>query len=58
MNCTKQCVGHCRDGAICNHVTGFCDRGCADGWKGDLCDEGISCYCTCTIFNNKMLNHA
>lgn len=45
-NCTKQCVGHCKDGAACNHVAGFCDRGCAAGWKGDLCDDGISCNCT------------
>uniref|UniRef100_A0A8W8NIG6 Multiple epidermal growth factor-like domains 10 n=1 Tax=Magallana gigas TaxID=29159 RepID=A0A8W8NIG6_MAGGI len=41
MNCTKLCVGHCRDDAACNHVTGFCDRGCAAGWKGDLCGEGF-----------------
>lgn len=48
MNCTKQCVGHCRDEVSCNHVVGNCDRGCAAGWKGDLCNEGISCNSTCT----------
>lgn len=42
LNCTEQCVGHCKDKAKCNHATGHCDRGCAAGWKGDLCDEGIS----------------
>lgn len=43
MNCTKQCVGQCRDGVTCNHVTGLCDRGCAAGWKGDWCNKGTSC---------------
>lgn len=42
-NCTEQCVGHCRDGATCNHVTGFCDIGCAAGWIGEFCDKGNSC---------------
>lgn len=44
MNCTKQCVGHCRDGATCNQVTGQCDKGCDAGWGGVLCDKGNACY--------------
>lgn len=37
----KQCVGHCRYGAACNHVTGQCDSGCEAAWTGYLCDKGI-----------------
>lgn len=50
MNCTQLCVGHCKDSVTCNHVTGHCDRGCAVGWKGDLCDEGISCNFTLPLY--------
>lgn len=39
-NCSQQCVGHCRDGASCNHVTGQCDKGCAAGWTGLQCTKG------------------
>eukprot|EP00105_Crassostrea_gigas_P039840 XP_019923988.1 PREDICTED: multiple epidermal growth factor-like domains protein 10 [Crassostrea gigas] len=39
-NCSQQCVGHCRDGASCDHVTGQCDRGCAAGWTGLQCTKG------------------
>ena len=41
LDCKKQFSGHCRDNNTCNHVTGLCDGGCADGWKGVLCDKGI-----------------
>lgn len=34
MNSSQQCVGHCRDGTTCSHVTGQCDRGCDAGWTG------------------------
>lgn len=43
INCTKQCVGQCRDAVTCNHVTGLCDIGCAAGWKEDLCNKGKNC---------------
>nr|XP_034322306.1 multiple epidermal growth factor-like domains protein 10 [Crassostrea gigas] len=39
-NCSQQCVGHCRDGASCDHVTGQCDRGCDAGWTGLQCTKG------------------
>lgn len=39
-NCSQQCVGYCRDNTSCNHVTGQCERGCAAGWTGTLCDNG------------------
>lgn len=41
VKCSLQCVGHCRNGAFCNHVTGQCDEGCAPGWRGYMCDIGI-----------------
>lgn len=40
INCSQQCVGHCRAGATCNHVTGHCDKGCDDGWTGVMCYIG------------------
>lgn len=39
MNCSQQCIGHCRDGTFCNHVTGYCDRGCNTGWMGFICEK-------------------
>ncbi|XP_062579423.1 uncharacterized protein LOC134241370 [Saccostrea cucullata] len=33
------CAGHCRGNQPCNHVTGQCEAGCANGWMGKLCDE-------------------
>lgn len=39
-SCRLQCLGHCRDGVTCNHVTGRCDTGCAAGWTGTLCKKG------------------
>ena len=41
FDCKQQCSEHCRDTAVCNHVTGQCDGGCAAGWRGSLCDSGI-----------------
>ncbi|XP_052693428.1 LOW QUALITY PROTEIN: teneurin-4-like [Crassostrea angulata] len=38
-NCHHQCIGHCRYNSTCNHVTGQCERGCAAGWTGTLCDR-------------------
>lgn len=41
MNCSQQCVGHCKDNATCNHVTGLCEKGCDAGWTGAKCQKGI-----------------
>lgn len=47
VNCSQECKGHCREGVTCNHVTGLCDRGCADGWTGSDCEIGkrVNQYC-------------
>lgn len=37
--CNKTCIGNCEHNDTCNQGTGLCDS-CADGWKGDNCDEG------------------
>lgn len=39
--CTMAC-GNCLYlyGEQCNHVTGHCPRGCPEGFKGDLCNNG------------------
>lgn len=59
LNCSRQCVGHCRDGMSCNHVTGLCDGGCTKGWRGDMCENGntffnikVSCWIfrTCPLY--------
>lgn len=47
LNCSLQCVGHCRDGITCNHVTGLCDGGCDKGWRGNMCENGN------TVFTSK-----
>lgn len=39
-NCSQPCVGHCRDQATCNHVTGECKGGCDAGWIGIACENG------------------
>ncbi|XP_078328157.1 uncharacterized protein LOC144623568 [Crassostrea virginica] len=39
LDCKQQCSGHCNDNAVCNYVTGQCDKGCAAGWKGALCSQ-------------------
>lgn len=41
VECKGICSGHCASSTSCNHVTGLCDRGCAVGWEGSLCDKGI-----------------
>lgn len=45
MNCSQQCVGHCRDNATCDHVTGGCDTGCDAAWTGYMCDKGDQSIC-------------
>ena len=44
LECKQQCSGHCKDNAVCNHVTDQCVGGCAAGWKGALCDQGMQLY--------------
>ncbi|XP_062567726.1 receptor-type tyrosine-protein phosphatase epsilon-like [Saccostrea cucullata] len=39
LACKDSCAGHCRGNQPCNHVTGQCEAGCANGWMGKLCDE-------------------
>lgn len=55
LNCSLQCVGHCRDGTACNHVTGQCDTGCAAGWTGAICDNGNFTSKTNTLFQDLVI---
>ncbi|XP_065941687.1 multiple epidermal growth factor-like domains protein 10 [Magallana gigas] len=55
VNCSQQCVGHCRDNNTCNHVTGHCDKGCDAGWTGIFCNKvcvdgtyGYDCVNNCS----------
>lgn len=52
LNCTQQCVGHCLNNAVCNHVTGLCDEGCAAGWSGNNCNKGQICYAYVILLEN------
>lgn len=49
VNCKQQCEGHCREGTICYHVTGQCDRGCDAGWTGYMCDKCNFCNIICPL---------
>ncbi|XP_052762357.1 multiple epidermal growth factor-like domains protein 10 [Mya arenaria] len=45
-DCTT-CNSNCNNG-LCNHETGKCISGCAEGFWGDKCDVNCSSYCgTC-----------
>ncbi|XP_048741392.2 multiple epidermal growth factor-like domains protein 10 [Ostrea edulis] len=55
-NCTKLCKGRCLNGAACNAVTGYCDEGCAPGWRNLDCSEvclngffGTKCAQRCNL---------
>nr|XP_022305068.1 protein draper-like isoform X1 [Crassostrea virginica] len=55
LDCKQQCSGHCKDNALCNHVTGQCYNGCAAGWRGALCSQvcedgtyGYNCVHNCS----------
>ncbi|XP_061191813.1 multiple epidermal growth factor-like domains protein 11 [Saccostrea echinata] len=39
LECRTPCTGHCRYNKACNHSTGVCDEGCADGWTGIECSK-------------------
>lgn len=43
--CQQQC-GNCKNGDVCNHVTGICPTGCAEGWIGSRCNIGKT---TCIV---------
>ncbi|XP_062601072.1 multiple epidermal growth factor-like domains protein 10, partial [Saccostrea cucullata] len=38
FECRPICSNNCLDNRICNHVTGYCDNGCFDGWSGGRCN--------------------
>lgn len=39
-NCENKCSSNCRGIKSCNHMTGTCDEGCIEGWRGTQCDSG------------------
>ena len=56
LDCKQLCSGNCKGKAVCNHVTGQCDEGCAAGWKGTLCDQGLQMWFFCNYFTVKIFN--
>lgn len=37
--CQQECSIFCKISHDCNPVSGHCNRGCKNGWKGDECLE-------------------
>ncbi|KAF4523531.1 hypothetical protein B566_EDAN013074, partial [Ephemera danica] len=64
IGCLSSC-GHCRNHEPCDHVTGRCTNGCADGWLGPECSKGctagkygINCSSQCSVnCKNQKCNH-
>ncbi|XP_056000263.1 cell death abnormality protein 1-like isoform X2 [Ostrea edulis] len=55
-DCTELCKGRCLNGAACNATTGYCDEGCAPGWRNKDCSEvclngffGTQCAQRCNL---------
>lgn len=40
LGCNERCTGYCKHNQSCNHVTGLCDLGCANGFIGAQCNKG------------------
>lgn len=40
-NCTQVCSDKCVE-RLCDNTNGVCTHGCLDGWKDDLCNQGIT----------------
>lgn len=38
LDCIERCSGHCIYNERCDHVSGFCPRGCIDGHIGRHCN--------------------
>ncbi|XP_052694709.1 protein draper-like isoform X1 [Crassostrea angulata] len=65
FSCSQQCEGQCRDGTICNHENGHCEKGCDAAWTGTFCDiecdngtYGLNCVKNCSghCLNNSPCN--
>lgn len=39
LGCNERCTGYCKHNQSCNHVTGLCDLGCANGYIGAQCNK-------------------
>lgn len=53
-NCNKTCSSNCRNRGICEKDTGRCIDGCAAGWKGDFCSEGMKIFKIYLCFYKKL----
>ncbi|XP_056003651.1 multiple epidermal growth factor-like domains protein 10 [Ostrea edulis] len=50
MNCENSCTLYCGRNGSCDRITGMCDSGCIDDWRGPLCGsaEELSSCTSCT----------
>lgn len=39
-DCVNKCSGHCLNDSPCNKQTGYCDRGCNQGYINAYCSKG------------------
>ena len=37
VQCQHECSTFCKESRKCDHVSGFCEGGCSDGWHGHFC---------------------
>ena len=49
VGCLKKC--HCNEDSFCDDVSGNCSTGCAKGYTGSDCQEGISFGISAIQFN-------
>ena len=38
------CQGHCLNGEHCNKLSGRCENGCQNYWRGDFCEGLLNCF--------------
>ena len=57
QNCNSRC-GNCKDGHPCNHVTGECLGGCAEGYTGPTCHDGQFYFFVSSRFIEEMLENS
>lgn len=34
VNCSKFCLGYCKDNMFCDYMIGYCEKKCDVGWMG------------------------
>ncbi|XP_062590622.1 multiple epidermal growth factor-like domains protein 11 [Saccostrea cucullata] len=63
-DCKFSCSQNCINKESCDHVTGVCENGCSDGYKGEKCNLicgngyfGVNCSNVCSENCSDICNH-